>query len=419
MILDILASPPSSLTYKALQVLRAHSPGWFILETSDSDFQWQSFARAGECECVPREDWPHQSVCVASNDNTRIYRTVSNGLFDVQWEGKELRLLQIQYESSCGPAHRYWILAQEESTARNFFLAVTRWSTPIREEVCVYQEGSWIKDAELFQSIQSSRLENLILPPGLKEAIRDDAACFFASRDRYQQFHIAWKRGLILIGPPGNGKTHMIQALINDLQKPCLYLKSLRARYQNEDRSIREVFDRARVAAPCILVMEDLDSLIDDENRSFFLNELDGFRKNEGLLVIATTNHPDKLDPAIVDRPSRFDRKYHFRLPALPERKAYLRWWNSQLDAAVRMSEAGIDSVAGATQGFSFAYLKELGLASMMAWINQTDRALEEIMSQQVALLRAQMSSASVLSSQAVSTHSLNGSLLGSGFEAD
>lgn len=57
------------------------------------------------------------------------------------------------------------------------------------------------------------------------------------------------------------------------------------------------------------MILEDLDSLITDENRSFFLNQLDGLERNDGLLVIGSTNHLDKLDLGLSNRPSRFDRK--------------------------------------------------------------------------------------------------------------
>ena len=69
------------------------------------------------------------------------------------------------------------------------------------------------------------------------------------------------------------------------------------------------VFEKARAEAPCVLILEDLDSLINDNNRSFFLNQLDGLENNDGLLVIGSTNHYERLDPAITKRPSRFDRK--------------------------------------------------------------------------------------------------------------
>jgi transitional endoplasmic reticulum ATPase len=72
---------------------------------------------------------------------------------------------------------------------------------------------------------------------------------------------------------------------------------------------IRAVFERARREAPCLLVLEDLDSLITDRNRSFFLNELDGLEGNDGLFLIGSTNHPERLDGSLSNRPSRFDRK--------------------------------------------------------------------------------------------------------------
>ncbi len=394
MLLDILRNPTTSIPYAALLVLRQHSSAPFLLATNDSDFNWQNYAHHGHCECTPKPNHAEEAVYTWAQAEDQPRRTVANGYFDVRWQGHALELLQVQYETACGPSLRVWVGAQDESTAQAFFAAVCRWSTAVREEVYVFQEGYWAKDAELFKSIQSSRLDNLILPPGLKEAIQADAATFFAARDRYGRFNVPWKRGLILIGPPGNGKTHMIQALVNDLKQPCLYLKSLKSRYQNEDLSIREVFDKARESAPCVLVMEDIDALIDDENRSFFLNELDGFRKNIGLLVIATTNHPEKLDPAIVDRPSRFDRKYHFDLPAQPERAAYLRWWNAQLDAALRLTDSGLAAAADATDGFSFAYLKELALAATMAWMNKPESVMDDVIAGQLVGLREQMASA-------------------------
>lgn len=69
------------------------------------------------------------------------------------------------------------------------------------------------------------------------------------------------------------------------------------------------VFNKARQLAPCIVVLEDLDSLINDGNRSFFLNQVDGIEGNDGLLLIGTTNHFERLDPGLSTRPSRFDRK--------------------------------------------------------------------------------------------------------------
>jgi len=153
------------------------------------------------------------------------------------------------------------------------------------------------------------------------------------------------------------------------------------------------VFERARQLRPCVLVLEDLDALINAENRSFFLNQLDGFEKNVGMIVLATTNHPDKIDPAIMDRPSRFDRKYHFDLPELPERTAYLRLWQNKLASKVDWTDQTTEAIAASTQGFSFAYIKELVVTSLMRAI-LGEKPWIDVMKREHAALVEQMKTA-------------------------
>jgi SpoVK/Ycf46/Vps4 family AAA+-type ATPase len=174
-----------------------------------------------------------------------------------------------------------------------------------------------------------------------------------------------------------------------------LYVKSFKACWGTDHDRIRSVFARARKTTPSIVVLEDLDSLIDKENRAFFLNELDGFASNIGVVVLATTNHPEKLDPAILDRPSRFDRKYYFNLPAPAERLAYVVSWNQSLEPDLRLSERAVPRIVEATGGFSFAYLKELFLSSMMQWIaEQGSRRMDGVMLERATVLREQMNGA-------------------------
>src|SRR4030095_10034066 len=224
-----------------------------------------------------------------------------------------------------------------------------------------------------------------------KEEIQSDFGQFFVSREVYQQYRIPWKRGVIFIGPPGNGKTHTVKALVNQLAKPCLYVKSFKSEYATDQENMRLVFVRARMTTPCIIVLEDLDSMIDDKSRAFFLNELDGFETNTGVVVLATTNHPERLDPAILNRPSRFDRKYYFNLPTAAERSAYIAVWNEQLRPELRVSDNGATHIVQQTDGFSFAYLKELFLSSMMQWMAADGSLLmDQIISGQVVQLLEQ-----------------------------
>jgi ATP-dependent 26S proteasome regulatory subunit len=135
------------------------------------------------------------------------------------------------------------------------------------------------------------------------------------------------------------------------------------------------------------------------------LNELDGFAANVGIVALATTNHPERLDPSILDRPSRFDRKYPFDLPELTERLAYISMWNVSLKPQLQLVEENITKLSEMTEGFSFAYLKELFLSSTMRWIaaEQKDSApesMQQVMEMQVGILHEQMVSASKFESE-------------------
>ncbi len=305
-----------------------------------------------------------------------------NAWLEVQWQGATLDVLCLNRGS-------YWILADTQEIARAFFVAVCKWNTELHGEVLVFN-GGWYKDENLFQDIQGATFDNLILRGNLKQEIRDDLVQFFASRALYDEYGIPWKRGILFIGPPGNGKTHTVKALINSMEQPCLYIKSL--------NGIQQVFDRARRTSPCILVIEDLDLQLHPQMRSAFLNELDGFAANIGIVTLATTNHPERLDPGILDRPSRFDRKYHFELPDVPERSSYIALWNASLKPALQLSPEGISKMSELTADFSFAYLKELFLSSMMQWIATPGQStMEQVMIGKVATLREQMVSASTL----------------------
>ena len=103
--------------------------------------------------------------------------------------------------------------------------------------------------------------------------------------------------------------------------------------------------------------------------KSFFLNELDGLVQNQGVLTIATTNHPERIDDAILNRPSRFDVKYDFTLPKESLRKQFaLKWIKKARESAIEVEnlfarsddEAIAGDIAKRTEGWSFAFLKEL-----------------------------------------------------------
>ncbi|HLH62663.1 MAG TPA: ATP-binding protein [Ktedonobacteraceae bacterium] len=328
------------------------------------------------------------------NTTSRTHDAVSKAWFEISWQGNTLDMLILNIQGEGFQKFHYWLLAESDEIARGFVVAVCEWNAEIRGEVLVFDNGHWYKDEYLFQDIKNATFENLILKGALKQEILDDLVQFFASRALYEEHDVPWKRGILFVGPAGNGKTHTVKALINTLTQPCLYVKSFRSPQSPgvDEPNIRQVFARARTTAPCVLVLEDLDSLLTPQNRSFFLNELDGFASNIGIVTLATTNHPERLDPSILDRPSRFDRKYPFDLPEIAERTAYIVMWNDSLKPGLRLSEEGIAKISELTDGFSFAYLKELFLSSKMRWIAHPQQGtMEQVMAGQVGKLREQM----------------------------
>lgn len=144
---------------------------------------------------------------------------------------------------------------------------------------------------------------------------------------------------------------------------PSLYVKSAPQTY-----NIRSVFAFARTMSPCMLILEDIDTIVTPNTRSYFFNEVDGIESNDGILMVATTNYLERLDPGLSKRPSRFDRKYLFPLPNLEERTTYCEFWRNKLrnKPSIDFPKKLCGAIAGITDQFSFAYLQEAFVATLL-----------------------------------------------------
>ena len=387
-----LAYPGDCLSYEVSRKLTDLFPGRTVLEGKLETFDLSDFERGGQCHVIGEAGVFNKTTVEWQVFGKELRHEHENAWFNVLWRDSLIDVLFLTWQEEGYRERHHWVIADTRELAEEFLRAVCLWSAEVRGEILVFDGGYWNKDEELYRAIKGASFDNLILPDALGREIQEDFARFFASRAMYETYGVPWKRGVLLIGPPGNGKTHTVKALVNRLRQPCIYVKSFKGCYGTDQSRMRKVFERARQTAPSIVVLEDLDSLLDDQNRAFFLNEVDGFAANTGVVILATTNHPKRLDAAILDRPSRFDRKYYFTLPAAAERRAYLEMWNHSLAPALRMTEAALPRVAGRTKGFSFAYLKELVLSSMMEWIEQpASRSMDDVIQTRAATLLDQM----------------------------
>jgi hypothetical protein len=367
---DVLRQPSAWLPYEIATRLADHVAPRKLVSADSHLFDFERFGQAGRAS-VRAAETPAQYAdleFVSLERGTR--RRVAVAWFDVEWKGESLAILRLKHRppGDCEETLQF-IVSKDEAVADRFFDEVCRFCSDARGVVWVYARGGFRPDAGLYTSIANAKWDDLVLAPHLEAAVTRDFRRFLASKAIYKRYGAPYRRGALFVGPPGNGKTHAIRVLVNEIALPCLYVRSLKTRCATEDDSIADIFEEARDRAPCVLILEDLDAIITDETRSVFLNELDGFARNEGVITIATTNHPERLDPAMLERPSRFDRKYFFELPAESERARYLERWAKRLDPEARPAAATLTRAAARSERFSFAYLQELTLASLMRWV--------------------------------------------------
>lgn len=193
-----------------------------------------------------------------------------------------------------------------------------------------------------------------VLPDSATETILAQIEDFWSKEDHFRKFGFLWKRGIMLWGPPGSGKTSALQLLsaqiINKggisvyVNHPELAAQGLQLMRQIEPKR------------PLIVMIEDIDTVIHRYGESELLALLDGELQIDNVVFVATTNYPERLDKRIKNRPSRFDYVKKIGMPSPEARDLYLAHKNPRLDTDKQMREEWVEL----TRGFSIAHLKEL-----------------------------------------------------------
>lgn len=371
-----------TMTYMVSRRLNELFPGQAVVESYES-FDVDGFVRYGAGEATLVHRMTPQYFSKWDGEERRLKRKLLTSWIEVEWRGEKFQVLRA-LRAECGCVH--WIVGHEDQVEA-FMKAVFGYTTERSPATHVYA-GWWHESESMDRAIRDSHWPDMVLPKDLRKAIEDQTVGFFQAKADYDLLGVPWKRGLLLTGPPGNGKTFLIRAILNRLPVPRLVVKS----FGEDPEDVQEVFDKVREMAPCVLVLEDVDSLIRKELLSSVLNALDGTEPLSGVLVLATTNHPEQLDPAIRNRPSRFDRVIEFGPPAVPERRLLLKRLFGRLPADVRPNAPQLAALAKATDGFSFAYLKELAVASAAEWLRSgRSGSLFEVARKMAPQLRTQM----------------------------
>ncbi len=187
---------------------------------------------------------------------------------------------------------------------------------------------------------------SIVLAPGVQEAMLADARSFFdkKTKDWYYSHGVPYRRSYLLYGPPGTGKTSQIRALAGEQRLKACFM-SLSHKHFGDHTLIEAL---AKIPKPCVLVFEDIDALFDKRKNksestltfSGLLNAVDGIVSTEGTLIMMTTNHIDRLDPALL-RCGRIDRRFEFSLPGHNEVARYFRTFypDSPMEYSTRFAD--------------------------------------------------------------------------------
>jgi transitional endoplasmic reticulum ATPase len=232
---------------------------------------------------------------------------------------------------------------------------------------------------EVFVEVPNVRWADIGGLAGLKERLIEAVEWPLQYAELFKQAGVQPPKGILLSGPPGCGKTLLAKAIANESRVNFISVKgpALLSKYVGEsERQMREVFRKAKQAAPCILFFDEIDALIPvrgsgqsdspvtDRVLSQFLAELDGIEELKGVLVLAATNRPDRLDPAVL-RPGRFDEVVDIPPPDAPSRREIFAVHLRDKPLAPKTK---IDDLVARTEGFSGATIASLcNLAALIA----------------------------------------------------
>lgn len=182
---------------------------------------------------------------------------------------------------------------------------------------------------------------------------------FWTMKDQYDKYKFIHKRGILMFGEPGCGKSGIIQMVSKNIIEKGGIVINIKdeddvERFSSFIPSFREIEPNR----PLIVILEDIDSIAGEHSYSIsrLLNILDGVKQIENVVYIATTNYPEKLQDRITNRPSRFDRRYKVDLPNEEIRKCFIENKLNEED----LSKIDIEEWVRRTEGMSLSHLKEV-----------------------------------------------------------
>ena len=244
------------------------------------------------------------------------------------------------------------------------------------------------------QSTKGIRFSDVAGEDEAKESLAE-IVDYLHNPEKYTQAGAAMPKGILLVGPPGTGKTMLAKAVAGEANVPFFSISGsefVEMFVGMGASKVRDLFKQAKEKAPCIVFIDEIDAIGQKRNAGGYggndereqtlnqlLTEMDGFEENTGVIILAATNRPESLDPALT-RPGRFDRRVPVELPDLQGREAILKVHAKKINAADDVDFHAIARMAAGASGAELAnIINEAALRAVRSGrtvVNQSD--LEE-----------------------------------------
>ena len=244
------------------------------------------------------------------------------------------------------------------------------------------------------QSTKGIRFSDVAGEDEAKESLAE-IVDYLHNPKKYTQAGAAMPKGILLVGPPGTGKTMLAKAVAGEANVPFFSISGsefVEMFVGMGASKVRDLFKQAKEKAPCIVFIDEIDAIGQKRNAGGYggndereqtlnqlLTEMDGFEENTGVIILAATNRPESLDPALT-RPGRFDRRVPVELPDLQGREAILKVHAKKINATDDVDFHAIARMAAGASGAELAnIINEAALRAVRSGrtvVNQSD--LEE-----------------------------------------
>ena len=261
----------------------------------------------------------------------------------------------------------------------NIFIPTSKITTTTKLDKGIYNIG-WNNTYDCHEFIKDKlNLDELLyLPNPVFEEVLNDIEYFWDNEDKFIKYGFTYKRGILLFGEAGCGKTSLTALLSNiviNKKNGLVFSIKNSLDLENYNIAIPKYLRAIESNTPILTLFEDLDGLLAfKESETRLLNILDGFSQSRNIVNIGCTNYPENLKDRILNRPSRFDKRYYIGLPDATVRKFYLLHKIKEED----LLNINIDELVLKTEGLTIAHLGEF-IKSVFIFGKNTNESIDQL----------------------------------------